>query len=943
MSGSAGENPRYKIYKKIEVKDGSQKEITIVAGEGNYSNNIRNVTDNIKYTRDAINDGLLRGTIYEVPFEKVRTVLPKDKSFLKNPENTLGNINIDLIVGNSLIDAIATTFDTTYDFTYNFESAAVPSPLPEVKVQGTGSPTNIFGMFRSNPAMQYIFEIYNFLRCYIDMFHDFLSAGFKINEYIKNNFRNYLEATAAELLGNQANDAIGIYSYWIERIDEAIITAGNNISQIRCRMILEEIIDDYISTLKSYDITFIPNTKQEAWVSTAIVPSKGDPAADYTDLNSLIGKLQQNGVEHFFIESASVSIGDKLKDRLQNINFLLSDWDAGSGYTKSPPLQIPFNTGANIFGLYNIQVSNDNKKITIEKETSKEGNKLEFNQGGKWQKLSLNVIAETAGLGKIRGNPETTSEKINALNLIGHAESNERRAMIMSLKTWTDFIQLKILAEIKGKELTKSDRVNIGEIKPVVVISDGLCETTARMLGLNYVIRNDGRRATLYCYDKNAIGLSEDQIAKKRTILYYLKTNIKTIIDYTEKWFASRIRKLLHIHCVTPDPSLFFVSSIYLEIYEINRKKCESILLKMKTRFSSSKEEDKFSPNEIPDSLNDFIEQVTQAESTLSGFLNQIEEFNKGFLKFNNIRARGSKDEFINAYEDVKLQIVNTYKSKTTEDCLKKCIINTLTYLILIKPTSDQFKTTLEGIPKSDEINNLIKNYDEINKNKEYVTYIKNIHQGLIDPNNKVNVKREYSFKSILGNCSQLECQLPPQENLKPVETSGSSSKRSKITGNNNGSAIHRNSTYGEASSSSSSAAVSGSSLSAQQNLQQQQQQEYLGYIYQKIQNNRQEHININIFNNFLEALQENNINIQQTNYKLLADYYQQYINQTTPNSHSSTYGAGSSSSSSAAKSIQHGYGIRKANHKKHVIKTRRAHHKEKRASTRRRKTSRRK
>jgi hypothetical protein len=657
---------------------------------------------------------------YEITFkdylEKRRPLIPIEEDINITPANLTKWLSplYEKDMGyeqNDLVDTIKSTFSNHLDLnglykTYN-NSYIKKYILPQ-NVTNIIPITNIESVIYSNPALLNTYIVYNFLRSYIDLYHDILNQGLSLCEPIREHF----ELTFIKPL-IETDLAKKTYEYFINIIrvnpSTKIFTSTNNINQTRCYFVLESITDYFIQFLHTNNINWIPKTRQEAFV-------KSISLSDDKEVEELITILQKDGVNSFFVESANSTIGKKFTtNKFPRSNIAIGEWDAGSGYSGGELKYLVGPTGnikienpiLKLFNIYDISISPDNKILDISYN-----NKTIITIDAGPKKLSVNSLLNSIGLPPVRG--ESTGKSLSIPNVT----ETYKKAGIISLKTWTDLIQIAATSASKIVPM-----IGGTTFKQAIVISDGLCEVTARMYGLGHVLKNEKNIVTYYSYDNNSRILSVSElkvrINLKVTIINYKDTLLKI---YIEKWFEQRIEYLKFVLSSTIDPVLYFVSYIYIDIYTKNKIKA---LLDI----------DNISNIElknIPSSLNDYIESITQSSTTLANLIQQFDKFQEAIGYVNRLRSRATIDEYLNAYNTVKQEIINTFKDSNTLE-LRVLVATTIASSFMKGTSPDHLFISLDTIKKllvNDPIINSSLNFDKlqenifsknININKEYI------------------------------------------------------------------------------------------------------------------------------------------------------------------------------------------------------------------------------
>jgi hypothetical protein len=627
---------------------------------------------------------------------------------------------------NDLIDTIKTEFAKHIDLnnvktTYN--NASIQSLiLPQDKVSNTPI-TTIDIVIQNNPALTNLYIVFNFLRSYIDLYHDILDNGLVLCEPVREHF----EKTFISLL-QAADPARKIYQDYmniiIENPSTKIFTLTNNINQSRCHSALEAITDKFIQILHAYGINWIPKTRQEAFV-------KSISLSNDTEVIELLTQLEKDGVNSFFVESANSSIGKKLTaNKFPRSNISIGEWDAGSGYSKGALTYLVGPTGdikiANpelkLFNMYNIIVSPDNKTLNI-----KYNDTVIVTIGSGPKKLSVNSLLNAIGFPPVRG--ESTGIDLG----LGKITEPLKKAGVISLKTWTDLIQIAATSASKVVPMKGG-----ATFKQAIVISDGLCEVSARMYGLGHVLKNEKDILTYYCFDNNSRILSESELITrlklKAIIIQYKDTLLKFYID---GWFNQRIDYLKFVLDNTIDPVLYFVCYIYVGIYEKNRIKALTDIDTIAT----------IEVKNLPSTLNDYIESITQSSTTLANLIQQIDKFQEAIGYVNRLRSRATINEYLNAYNTVQQEIVNTFKDSSTLE-LRVLVATTIASSFMKGPGPDHLFTSLDTIKK------LLINNRNINLSINNLQLQQNILSG------NANINKEYLTMDYLPRINKVYNEL---------------------------------------------------------------------------------------------------------------------------------------------------------------------------------------
>jgi len=654
------------------------------------------------------------------PITQIKVTDKSPEQFLKSIEDFLwplveADMNYKQYV---FIDKLKDTFSKQLDFntittTLNNEQIKT-LVLPQDTVSTTPI-TTIENEIKNNPKLLDLYIVFNFLRSYIDLYHDILNNGISLCE----NIREHFEETFVK---SSNTDAKRIYKEYIKMIIEnpstKIFTSTKNINQSRCHSVLETITDEFIKILHKEGIRWIPKTRQEAFVKSISI-------SNITEFNELIEQLKTDGVNSFFVESANSSIGQKFSyNKFPRSNLSIGEWDAGSGYSKGEQKYLVGPTGdikienpeLKLFNIYDIIISPDNKTLNI-----KYNNKNIITIIGGPKKLSVNSLLNTVELSPIRG--ESTGINLG----IGKITESYKQNGVISLKTWTDLIQ--IAATSASKIAVMKDG---SQFKQAIIISDGLCEVTARMYGLGHVIKNEKNIATYYCYDNNSrvlsIAILNIRLKLKATIIKYKDILLKNYID---GWFNQRINYLKFVLSNTIDPALYFVSFIYIDIYEKNKNKA---LMNIDNIAN-------IELKNLPSTLNDYIESITESTTTLANLFQQFDKFQEAIGYVDRLRSRATIDEYLNAYDTVKQEIINTFKDSDALQ-LRVLVATTIASSFMKGQRPEHLFISLDTIKKLLIKKLLINNY-RINISLNLENVQKNISSGNTN-NNKDYLIADY-------------------------------------------------------------------------------------------------------------------------------------------------------------------------------------------------------
>ena len=611
----------------------------------------------------------------------------------------------------SLIDALANILPIHYvfdgiseenrpDIMYTYNPDQKPTSLEKFLID---HPTNY--------EFQAIYGITEFLRSYIDIYHDFLHYGRDIINTLKKTFEDrvlnqrYL-STIQDPLKSKLHR---FYIKWIQKIDSTIFTSGGRVIQPACHQLIEEVADEYIKLLSDTGIKWMPNSKTNAFIGTYSLNND-------CDVTNLVRQLHDDGVDEFYVESANSHIGKALQSKKMRVAAMdIGEWDAGSGYgsfkqgkvntvigtrsiivkasntvktsnkVQKKSYNLPSAPTVNLFGFVNVGVENDYKTIVIKNMIDDSTVRINGEKDG-YTQLSLNRVATTIGLPAIRGEGEAKK-----LNTTPSVLTPLQEQSVATLKTWTDYIQIKTFSFLKS----------IPSVPKIgMVINDKCCETSARMNGLGCVLKNEGSNVTYYSYDIDSRIMSKELLDQKRHTLLQVLGHIDALEKYVGKWFDIRISMLEQIKSLTPDPILYFSSLLFSGVYASQKEKAlkEIAQLKNKKTNSSKTEELKAMIKGFPLSVSEWLQSITNSEGIYSDFISEIERLRAIVQK---VGDAGSRDltELRTYSEELKQIIVNSLgKLMKNDQQLSILVSTTLAFILFKKPKSDKYITSFKSI-----------------------------------------------------------------------------------------------------------------------------------------------------------------------------------------------------------------------------------------------------
>lgn len=567
-----------------------------------------------------------------------------------------------------IIDTINDNFAKHTDFSFLQNKAnTIPVPPPSGKNKNTAV-TSLLDTIPESLSEE--FNLVNFLRSYVDLYHDILEYG---KDYAKIYLSKYIEELSKKgAVGIDIKDKL---DKEINEINKRIFTKTGKINQTQCKSYVEDLTSRFIEKLHIAGIKTIPKTKENAFVMSA---SLDNP----TELNELFNTLKTDDVTRFFVESANNDIGIKLYFKNFKIcNLNIGDWDAGSGFSGKTirPQPTIYNIGPtqglpnyhiNMFNSFLVQVSDDNNAIKV--SYSSDGGGVQSIIISPRTKLSVNKILNTTDNVTVRGTEDVESGILVTAPQITPASPLIDKAGIISLKTWTDLIQIVSLS--KTMSLARIPPNNSGN-KILTVIYDGLCETTARLYGLGHVLKTEGKIITYYSYNIHSRRLGTERYNQKARVKSYITYNKPFFLKYFRLWFEQRIQTLKNINEISYNPVLYFVSELFISKYEQAAKKAEESINNIDRQEIIS----------IPDTIQEYIESQSSSSVLLGDLQDSIAKFNLAISKIIEIGKRPSMDTFLNAYDYVQQQIVNSFNESDTIE-LRSMIASLFAFVYLQYP-----------------------------------------------------------------------------------------------------------------------------------------------------------------------------------------------------------------------------------------------------------------
>ncbi len=638
----------------------------------------------------------------------------------------------------NIINIIESTFGRQISFT-GFDNDVKKIVIANSDKEKANPIISVIDLIESDAEFKQFFRVINFLRSYVDLYHDILEFGKDYCKSLRENFEKTVPPVHKTF-----------YDKYIDLITKdpktKIFTKAEKINQNRCKEIVEKLTDEWISFLHQKEAKFIPKTKENANVISASLENP-------TELANLFKIILSDGINGFYIESANNNIGEIFtKQKFPLFNLSIGEWDAGSGFTgkkmKVAERPIPIEIGpktflnsqkinasksiyldnlpASMFGLINANVTSNNNTLNV----SPDGvNNISVTPR---QKLSVNKVLKTTDNIIIRGLGDIEEAGIiKTVPQITPTSSLECRTALISLKTWTDLIQIETIS----KTMTIK-KANSSPLKILTVIYDGLCETTARMYGLGHVLKTEGKIVTYYNYNIGSRSLSKDQLLAKSQIRKFIFDYRPYFERYVNMWFEQRILCLQTIYDIFPDPILYFVSTLFKDKYYLAQKKAIELIQNISTTDIKV----------IPDTLNDYLESISSSATLLAELLDYVAKFRDALNRINEVGVRGNLEKYLGAYDYVQQLIVNTFGDSDAIK-LRAMVASTFAYVFLKNTKLSVCLSKLEVVKDEIVLNQLIRSgfMSRSQANQSFIVpiqYTRSINQSAF---NNAKLKASYS------------------------------------------------------------------------------------------------------------------------------------------------------------------------------------------------------
>jgi hypothetical protein len=638
---------------------------------------------------------------------------------------------------NNMLDKIDDIFDTlnaalkikeVYEET-NINSK-ISLNLPEIKKDEPTTITSFIQKFDQDKKdkIEAVMLCFSFIRSYIDFYHDYEYLARpqlqKIKETLLNNSQVFKNIKNLKIF-----DGITIGKYMqdnLDIIDFQAVTSSGNVNQTTCKKILKNYMEKYCQILIDLGVYWLTPNKESAFIYSTKTCSIKKTNCDVEIKNSIqtfIDKLKEDNIELFYTETDKSNISEILVQNGFNMTSSLSGIrDAGSGFSMKTAKNINNNVknisiyrtfdnnNINInttsqkikntndylitnspaclsskflfFDLFNIIIDNNEKSNNFYLTNIDNSSvNLIANNNDKIEPLSINSVLETVKMRQLRGQGKAPAlRQIEITNMTDICKSG-----ILSFKTFTDFIQLLDIHDVKDSGLY-----------PVFITLDMLCEDSGMLFGLP-TIRSENHYASYYCYDTRYHSIDPMLMQRKLNAFLRIVSNAEIIKEQITNGIFKPIREyLIILKKYHFNPCIYYAANFLLnEITEIEQstlQKIEDIENKYdEFNENSNKQIDINYLKLIPHDTNAFIEWKNNLQTTditndmLLSFNGDLNLFMEQMCDFSSI-----KGTFINTSNLFMEQfdIIRNIENRTSAEDFKKLYYNTKQELINFLPKS---------------------------------------------------------------------------------------------------------------------------------------------------------------------------------------------------------------------------------------------------------------
>jgi hypothetical protein len=571
--------------------------------------------------------------------------------------------------------------------------------------------------------MNTVMLCFSFIRSYIDFYHDFEYLAFSQLQIIKSTLFNQ-SVIFKNIKDYIIFDGIKIGDFLkqtLDYIDNQVIssTGSGNINQTTCKKLLKGYMEKYCQIMISLGVYWLTPNKETAFMystKTCNIKKTNNCTEVDNNIDKLVEKLREDGIELFYTEMDKSHISELLVIRGLNMVSSLSGLrDAGSGYSFKTAQKI--NTkliNSNIYrnydensqnnilvqqksGTFDYIITNSEQYLStrflfldlfnIVVDINEKSNNLYLNNidrssvklvsnNSEIEQLSLNSVLQTVNMRQMRGKGRADAlKKINIEN-----PTDVCRTGILALKTFTDFIQLLDVHDIK----------DVG-LYPVFITLDMLCEDSGMLFGLP-TIKSESSYVSYYCYDTRYHSIDPILMQRKLNVFLRIVSNTDKIKDQIINGIFGPIRNYINILIKYHfNPCIYYASSFLLKEIDVMERTALEKIEEIENKYDEFNENfgqvidinylkliphdtDAFNEwklnlqgeNITPEillgfngDLNLFMEQLCNFSNIKGTFINTSQLFMEQFDIIREIDSRSSKDDFKNLYYNIKQELIN--------------------------------------------------------------------------------------------------------------------------------------------------------------------------------------------------------------------------------------------------------------------------------------------
>lgn len=530
---------------------------------------------------------------------------------------------------------------------------------------------------------------YSFIRSYIDFYHDF--------EYHAPGFIEYLKTKISPKFYENI-EKIGIVKKTfideLNAIDSNVVTKFGSVNQTACKKILKDKMEDYCKKMNELGLYWLTSNKESAFMcSVNLNDSNSDKEKEIQTFKEM---LKEDGIDSFYIETDKSHTAEQLLDpnlKLKMIFSISGKRDAGGGMSiesaykkkKTENLDIIFIEreytetvdkpeprkylkgkigGADKRSLceMNTQLNSNNPNMLVSdmmfyhlldmhvNSNCKGDNIKTFfdgkevlnieSEGENANSFSVNGLLATIGYSQLRG--EGNSPAIPQIKFGSDVNIKDRNLAVVLLKTYTDYIQLLDVHDIKNNNRT------------VFTTLDMLCEHSAMLFGLPSIL-SENNNFTYYCYDMRYHSIDEDKIKRKYSVLLVVKKYYSYFKEFVEKYFDEFKNYLKTINENHYDPSVYYSSKVLLDsLDEIRGSALEKLSELVNENITIEK------IKTTPPSIKEYINQICQFSVIKSSFDNTLSLFQNLVKEIIEIKSREGNTIMYEKFSKIKQEILNS-------------------------------------------------------------------------------------------------------------------------------------------------------------------------------------------------------------------------------------------------------------------------------------------